>query len=60
MLEKTIPESVEKRFLISGRTPALMAALKADKTNKSLPELANELNLYQETVKDLMEGLQKK
>lgn len=59
MLEKTIPESVEKRFLISGRTPALMAALKADKTNKSLPELANELNLYQETVKDLMEGLQK-
>lgn len=59
MLNESIPQEVEKRFLVTVKTPILLGALKVDKTNKSLAELSNELGLFDETVKDIMEGLQK-
>lgn len=59
MLNENLPEEIEKKFIISTKTPILMGALKVDKTNKSLQELSNELRLFPETIKDIMEGLQK-
>jgi len=56
---KDIPENIDKKFTISFKTVSLMAALKADKRNKSLNELTNEMGLSVETVLDLMNGLNK-
>ena len=56
---KNIPDDVDKRFTITSKTVALMSALKADKRNKTLNELTNELGLSEESVKDLMEGFNK-